>query len=128
MTHASPQRHTRLLVILAFFCAFSFGALVSVALAGHYHVNCVGHGFVHGDNTNDGSFFARVEYGCSSGNRNCSIYTYGNLQGNQVVGGSTTCNLWSNSLGSLSECGSSAHVGYAGLFATHIHYAHNWCG
>ena len=30
---------------------FLWGALVKVALAEHYHVNCVGHGFVHGEAT-----------------------------------------------------------------------------
>lgn len=128
MTTTSPRRLTPALVVLTLACAFSFGAIVQLASADHYHVNCVPHGFVHGDNLNDQSFFARVEYGCSSGNRNCSIVTWGVRQGDQVVGGTATCNLWSWSLGSLSECGSTAHVGYAGLFSTHVHKAHNWCG
>jgi hypothetical protein len=120
---------TPMLITLSFLCAFSFGAIVTTAFAGHYHVTCVGHGFVHGDAVADESFFARVEYGCGAGgNRNCSIYTSGSLRGDQVVGGSATCNLWSFSLGELSECASTSHVGYGGLFATHVHKAHNWCG
>ena len=64
---------------------FIWGAVVRVALADHYHVNCVGHGFVHGDSTSDGSFFARVEQGCGSTLRECDLYTNGNFIGGQVV-------------------------------------------
>ena len=128
----SPRPRRRLrstpLIVLTLCCSFAFAAVVTTAFADHYHVNCVGHGFVHGDNTTDGSFFARVEYGCGTGTRYCAIYNYGSFKGDQLVGGSTTCNLWSQSLGSYAECGSTAHVGYGGVFDTHVHKAHNWCG
>src|SRR5215218_6015722 len=83
-----------LLVILL--TGFVWGAAVKVALADHYHVACVGHGFVHGDSTTDGSFFARVEAGCGSSLRECELYTHGSFIGGSSVSGSTaTCNLWS---------------------------------
>lgn len=116
-----------LLVILI--TGFLWGAVVKVALADHYHVACVGHGFVHGDSTTDGSFFARVEAGCGSTLRECSLYTYGSFIGGSSVSGTTaTCNLWSRSLGTYSECASTAHVYSSGVFSNHVHKAHNWCG
>lgn len=106
-----------------------FAAIVSVARADHYHTTCVGHGFVHGDNLNDGSFFSRVEAGCGSTYRRCELYSYGTWRGTQVVSGSTaTCNAWSNEFGSYTECAGSAHTYSAGVFADHAHRAHNWCG
>jgi len=115
-------------LLLLLVSAFSFGAITRLALAGHYHSNCVGHGFVHGSSTSDSSFFARVEHGCGTGTKRCAIYTWGSLRGDLTVGGTSTCNLWSHSLGTLSECGSTAHVYYAGVFSDHVHKAHNWCG
>ena len=64
------------IVLLALLCAFSFGAIVKVALADSYHTTCVGHGFVAGGSQTDGSFFARVEPGCSANYRTCAIYSY----------------------------------------------------
>ena len=113
-----------LLLLLA---GVAWGAIVRVALADHYHVACVGHGFVHGDSTTDGSFFARVEAGCGSTLRRCEIYANGSFAGGETVS-SGTCNLWSRSLGSYTECASTAHVYSAGVFSDHVHKAHNWCG
>ena len=107
---------------------FIWGAVVRVALADHYHVNCVGHGFVHGDSTSDGSFFARVEQGCGSTLRECDLYTNGNFIGGQVVAAQGTCNAWSRNYGSYSECASTAHVYAQSLFSDHVHKAHNYCG
>lgn len=108
-------------------CSFSFGAIVTVALADHYHTTCVPHGFVHGDSTTDGSFFARVESGCGSATRRCGLYTYGNFLGDQTVGGSSTCNAWSQNYGNYTECASTAHTLYTGAFSDHVHKAHNYC-
>jgi hypothetical protein len=129
---ASPTdpvaRRTLPLLVLALVCSFSFGAIVRVAVADHYHVACVGHGFVHGNYTTDGSFYGRVEAGCGSTLRNCHLYTYGSYIGGQTVTGSTAmCNAWSHSFGSYTECASTTHVDSRGVFSSHVHKAHNWC-
>jgi hypothetical protein len=115
--------------VLIVACAFSFGAIVQIARADHYHVNCVGHGFVHGGNTTDGLFYAQAEAGCGSTSRSCYLYTNGSLDGGVTVAGTTTtCTAQSTSYGAYSECHSTAHVESAGVFANHVHKAHNWCG
>jgi hypothetical protein len=116
-------------LIVILLSGFVWGAVVRVALADHYHVNCVGHGFVHGESTTDGSFFARVEQGCGVTLRTCDLYTNGSFIGGQVVSAAgTTCNAWSRNYGSYSECASTAHVYARDLFGEHVHKAHNWCG
>jgi hypothetical protein len=110
------------LVLLALLCAFSFGAIVRVALADSYHTTCVGHGFVAGGSQTDGSFFSRIENGCSPTYRECAIYTGGSWQGSQATyDSSSICNAWSRDFGSLSECASSAHVNAPGVFSSHVH-------
>jgi hypothetical protein len=127
--HASTRRLTAPLLLLALVCSFSFGAIVRIAVADHYHITCVGHGFVHGDSPGDGSFFARVDGGCGSMLRKCDLYTSGSWDGGQTVTGpSATCTAWSIEFGSFSECASTAHVESDGVFASHVHKAHNWCG
>jgi hypothetical protein len=117
------------IVLLALLCAFSFGAIVKVALADSYHVTCVGHGFDAGSSQTDGSFFARVEPGCSGTNKQCSLYTNGVLIGySTIYGASGYCNTWSRNFGNYSECNSTAHVYYQGVFSDHVHTAPNWCG
>ena len=116
-------------VLIVLLTGFIWGAAVRVALADHYHVACVGHGFVHGDSTTDGSFFSRVEAGCGSTYRQCEIYSNGAFKGStSVSNSSSTCNLWSRSLGNYTECASTAHTYSAGVFSNHVHKAHNWCG
>src|SRR5688500_12838478 len=89
-----PWISPRLLLIFVLM-GFAWGAVVKVALASHFHVACVGHGFVHGDSTGDGSFFARVEAGCGSTRRDCELFTYGSfIGGSTVTGTSGTCNFW----------------------------------
>ena len=114
-------------LVLILCTGFLWGAAVKVALADHYHVNCVGHGFVHGESTTDGSFFARVETGCGSTWRECKLYTYGSFVGGMTTTGSATCNLWSRNFGNFTECASTAHVQAAGVFGSHVHKAHNYC-
>ncbi|MCW2985972.1 MAG: hypothetical protein JWR63_3542 [Conexibacter sp.] len=115
------------LVLLALICAFSFGAIVKVALADSYHTTCVGHGFVEGGSTTDGSFFSRVDAGCGSSSRSCDIYSYNVLRGSQTTYGGTMCNAWSRDFGNYTECAGSARTSDPGVFADHFHYAPNWC-
>jgi hypothetical protein len=117
------------LVLIVLVAGFAWGATVTVALADHYHVACVAHGFVHGESTSDGSFHSRVDAGCGSTFRQCEIYSNGSFKGSTTVNNSSgTCNLWSRSIGSFTECASTAHVYSAGVFSNHVHKAHNWCG
>jgi hypothetical protein len=128
-TISEPRSHTRTLLLLALLCAFSFGAIVHIAFAASYHTTCVGHGFDAGSSQTDGSFFSRVEAGCGSTNRHCAIYSGGVYAGEQnVFDSGSTCNAWSESFGSFTECASSAHVSDAGVFSEHTHTAPNWCG
>jgi hypothetical protein len=116
-------------VLLALLCAISFGAMVHVAFGASYHVTCVGHGFEEGGSQTDGSFFARVDPGCSSTYRVCAIYSGGDFKGSQsVYDSSTTCSAWSRDFGNYTECASSAHTYDQGVFSDHAHTAPNWCG
>jgi hypothetical protein len=126
---ASPRRLTAPLLLLVFLCAFSFGAIVRVALADHWHTTCVPHGFVHGNSLTDGSFYARVDPGCGSTLRTCDLYTSGSFIGGVTVTGTTaTCGAWSTDFGRFTECASTAHVRSSGVFSQHVHKASNWCG
>ncbi|HEX8103882.1 MAG TPA: hypothetical protein VF533_14795 [Solirubrobacteraceae bacterium] len=118
----------KVVACVALLAAFSWGAAVRVALADHYHTNCVGHGLVHGDSLTDGSYFSRVEAGCGSPYRRCDIYSGGAFVGSATVSGTTaTCNLWSRNYPNTVECMSAARVYSQGVFADHYHNAHNWC-
>jgi len=126
---ASARRLTTPLLLLVLVCSFSFAAIARVAFADHFHISCVPHGFVHGNSTTDESFYARVDAGCGSTVRTCKLYTSGALIGAQTVTGSTaTCLVWSIDFGHFTECASTAHVASSGVFAEHVHKAHNWCG
>lgn len=118
------------LVLLVIICAYSFGAIVNLASADNYHVTCVGHGFVSGASQSDGSFFSRVEHGCSSTSRTCAIYTYGAFQGSQgQYDLGSDCSAWSRDYSlSLTECASAAHVTNPAAFSSHAHAAPGWCG
>ena len=106
--------------------AFSFGAIVQLAVADDYHSNCVGHGFLHGASQSDGSFFSRVEGGCGSGWRSCDIFVWGNYVGGLTVG-AATCNAWSRDWGSYTECAATSHTKFLPYFGEHVHKASNWC-
>lgn len=115
-------------LVLALLCAFSFGAIVRVATADpSYHVTCVAHGFLGGDYPTDGSFFSRVDDGCSAPYRDCGIYSYGVYRGDQWVGPGTLCSAWSRSFGDYTECAGSAYTYDQGVFSAHFHYAPNRC-
>jgi hypothetical protein len=125
----AEQGVSRGIVLLALLCAFSFGAIARVALADSYHTTCVGHGFSAGSSQTDGSFFARVDNGCSSNYRECYLYSGGTFIGGQVAADSgSLCNAWSRTYGNYTECASSAHVYDPGVFSAHVHTAPNWCG
>lgn len=127
---ANQQRMSVGLVILVLFAAFSFGAIVRIAVADPYHVTCVGHGFVAGASDSDGSFFARVEHGCSSTNRTAEIRQYGSFVGSvsQYDLGSDA-SAWSRNYSlNLVECASAAHLTNSAAFSPHAHTGGNWCG
>jgi hypothetical protein len=116
------------IVLLALICAFSFGAIVKVALGTSYHTTCVGHGFVEGGSQTDGSFFSRVETGCSSYYYYCKLNVYGSGTVGALEGyGTTTCNTWSRDYGDYTECGGQSEPYNAGIFSDHTHNAPNWC-
>ena len=123
----SHSRLTPPLLLLLLVSAFSFAAMTTIAWADHFHTTCVPHGFVHGEDTGDGSFFSRVEAGCGGSTRRCAIYSYRTFRGDQTVSGTTHCNAWSRSFGNYTECASHAQTWYSGVFTDHAHYAHNWC-
>lgn len=132
MHPSSRSANYRFVLFPAFLCvvcAFALGYVAQVAWADHWHTNCVTHGFVHGASNGDGSFFARVDPGCGSTGRTCSLYSSGGYVGGETVAGTTTtCNAWSRNFGNFTECASTAHVQASGIFSSHVHKAHNWCG
>src|SRR4051812_612115 len=101
-------------LLLALLCAASFGAIVRVAAAGDniHNPTCgIWHGFYAGTSATDGSFFSRMDAGCSSAARHCGILAFGSEIGSvEVYDGSTTCNAWSRTWGNFTECTSGAHV------------------
>lgn len=125
----SPPKLRGGLLLLALLCAFSFAAIVKVALAAEYHTACVGHGWVAGSSASDGSFFSRVEPGCGSTSRECKIYNWGVFVGSQYVGdGSSTCSAWSRDFGTYTECASYARLYDPAAFTEHNHTPDNYCG
>lgn len=125
----SPSLRRRVIaVVLTFACAAAFAASVQVATAAHWHSNCVNHGILHGESSDDASFFSRVEAGCSSNDqRTCDVYVSGSYVGGLSATGSTTCSAWSRSYGWYTECAGSAVVSFSGVFGSHTHYAHSPC-
>lgn len=103
-------------------------ALPGEAPAGHWDVTCNGHGFVHGEDTNDGSFFARVDSGPCNGSSQCNLYQFGSALGYAASAPGQTCNNWSRNYGNYQECPGWANVSLSGHFSLHRHNAHNWCG
>lgn len=117
-------------VVALLLAAATWGAIAQTAIGDHYHSSCVGHGFVHGSSTTDGSMHSRVESdgvsgGCGDARRYCDLYTNGAYRGGSSAIDPSSCNFW---VGSGTECASTAHVDFDGVFASHIHFAHNWCG
>jgi hypothetical protein len=129
MRRLLPERVPVRTGLAALCAAAGIGAAAQLAEAGHYHTSCVGHGYVHGSSTGDGSFFARVEAGCGNpGQKTCVLYLnrapYGSSQ-TVPAGGTSNCSAWSWYGGR--ECAGSAHVDFDGVFVSHEHLAHNWC-
>ncbi len=117
-------------LLLAALCAFSFGMLVKVAVADPYHTTCVGHGIVQGASTTDGSFFSRIENGCSATYRYCGVGVSpsGVVGSVEVYGNTTTCNATARDYGDFTECHGYADVYNSAIFSQHNHLASNWCG
>jgi hypothetical protein len=123
-----PGRVSRALLFGALMAAIA-GFGTQAAVGNHYHTTCVGNGFVHGSSTTDSSYHARVESdgvlgGCGDGSRVCDLYTWDVYRGGEVAYDPATCNFW---VGTGTECASEAHVDFNGTWASHTHYAHNWC-
>lgn len=124
---SSSRRH---LVLLTFFVAFSFAAIVTVAAASHYHTyNDVNHGFVHGNSNFDGAVHARVDSNPYFGEKYCAAYLGNSLVSSESVaaGNTATCNSYSGDWPVSDEC-LSAYVYQAGRVSDHFHYAHNYTG
>ena len=120
-------------LLLVFLAAFSFGAVVKVAWGAHYHVACVGNGFVHGESTNDNSFFSRVEAGCGSEYRSCQLKNWSSYSGHEAQFGiSGTCNLWNREFPGgegFTECQWWAIPYARDVVGHHRHDPHNgYCG
>jgi hypothetical protein len=132
-THPTPlalrtQRGVLLLTIIALLGALAFGGMVRIAQADNAHTTCVYHGFISGGSDTDGSFFSRVNNGCSSSWRQCSIYSYGVLRGYQTIVDTTSvCSAWSRDYGDYTECAGAAGVSDPGVFSDHSHGAPNPC-
>jgi hypothetical protein len=127
--HLKPDVPTGVL-LLAALCAFSFAMLVKIAVADPYHTTCVGHGIVQGASTTDGSFFSRIETGCSATYRWCGlgVSPSGVVGAQEAYGNVSTCSAAARDYGDFTECHGYADVYNAGIFSEHNHLASNWCG
>lgn len=136
LTAVRSRRPSRSL-LLALIAAFCFSAVVSQALAGHFHSyacngGCsIGHGLVHGANTDDGSFFSRIDQHPSNSNAfwsECALRRSSDTSrfAYEESGSGQGCNAWSNY--QASERGSFANTrsfdtpGEA--IPLHSHYPH----
>jgi hypothetical protein len=120
---------SRGVLLLALLCAASFGAIVRVAVGyDDAHVTCVEHGFYGGSATNDGSFFSRVNDGCSTPARRCAITSYGVERGYVEISGPGLCSAWSQTWGSYTECAGGARVSDVPAFSEHTHAYSPYCG
>jgi hypothetical protein len=129
-SHAGDKEVAVRSVLIGAVVAALAGFGTQAAVGNHYHTTCVGNGLVHGTSTTDNSYHSRVESdgvsgGCGDGMRTCTLYTGSTLRGGGTAYDPTTCNFW---VGSGTECLGSAHVDFDGAWASHVHYAHNWCG
>jgi hypothetical protein len=129
----TPHFHRRIPLgvwLLTALCAFSFGWFFQVAAADPYHTTCVGHGLVQGASTTDGSFFSRVETGCSATYRYCGVGVSpsGIVGAQDQYGNTSNCNATARDYGDYTECHGYANVYNAAVFSQHDHLASNWCG
>ena len=114
--------------MLAAAAAFSFGAIVSFATAGHYHVNCNNHGLVHGGSTADSAYHARVESAPCWYPSRCDVGQWNNIIRYGTAGRGVTCDTF---IYAGPECAGLARVelGDVGVvvFNYHGHKAHSPC-
>jgi hypothetical protein len=117
--------------MLALIAAFSFGAIVHLAAAAHWHSagppsgSCsAGNGLVHGASTTDGAFRARVDQDtCPPTFHDCETLDSRNF--NSLAYSSAyygTCDAFYNA--GVPEQYGAAAVQYQTTFSLHIHYAH----
>lgn len=134
MLRVTEIRLGRSVLLLALCAAFLFGAIVQVALAGHFHTyNEVNHGVVHGNDVEDGSFFGRTEslwittLTCYVGDAYRGWYA-----GAQTTGGTYgTCSLWSvreGAPGYVNECSSLSYNAASRRLDGHTHGGHYYGG
>lgn len=107
----SRVRH-RGVVLLVLLAATAFSAIISAAVAGHWHNYACGgscsiyHGFVHGSSTTDGSYFARINDHAPDRYAYWSdCWVYGNYTIVSFDEGATGagCNAWTGSVGFYNE-------------------------
>ncbi len=123
-THPLPRG----VAVLAAVAALSTGAIAGVAAdatADHWHVNCNGHGLVHGESTNDGSFFSRVDSGPCHNSSRCDLFQYDSVLGYAAAAPGVTCNNWSRNYGNYYECPGNARVELSTRFGYHRHNTHS---
>lgn len=121
-------RRSQRITLIAALAVGGLSVVAPQSRADHFHVNCNGHGFVHGENTNDGSFFSRVDGGPCNHSSSCSLYQFSSFLGGAAASPGVTCNNWSRNYGNYQECPGWANVYLATRFDFHRHNAHNWCG
>lgn len=118
-------------MLLALFAAFSFGAIVQVAVAKHWHFyNGVDHGIVHGQATGDGSFFGRTISNWMNQYVYCGVGDYDRgLYASGWTYGPSTCSLWSwHVTDYVNECRGLSWNAVSNFVNQHYHEAHNYDG
>jgi len=110
-------------LVLVALAAFSFGAIVQVASAGHYHVNCNSHGFVHGGSNYDSAYHSRVEGLPCRDPSSCDVGQFGRRikYGTSQQPG-VTCDTFLTGYGP--ECDGNAWTELFTRFGYHRHDAH----
>lgn len=122
------SRTLRILVLgLSAAAVFGLAAALSSAPAAHYHVTCVGHGFVHGSDAFDGYWHARIDNGCSNEIRDCWAWWWSGsawyIVASDSASGTSTCNAFAG--GYQTENNDSvADLRFPGVFTRHDHCGH----
>jgi hypothetical protein len=96
----------------------------------HYHVyNSIAHGVVHGSNTRDNHFHARVD-SPHGGTNYCLLGNEGDWYHDRyhTTSGTNLCNDYNRDhwRGYWNECRAHAGTAHSSQLSEHIHYAHNW--
>lgn len=121
------------LLLVAVLGATSLGAIVGVAHAQrHYHTyNSIAHGVVHGSDTRDNNFHARVD-SPFGGTNYCLLGDEGTFpwyhDSYHTTVGTDRCNDYNRDhyRGYWNECRSMAAVAHSSRLGAHTHLAHNY--